>query len=873
MAITRILTFKALHILITGRVQGVGFRPFVSRIANQYKLSGWVLNRSGEVEIRVEGLPQNLEAFQRALVEQAPPLAKPNPPVCTAVPWEGLCGFVIKHSEAGQGGNLHIPPDYFVCDDCLAEMQDPTERRYRYPFINCTQCGPRYTLIDRLPYDRPNTAMGSFQLCPACRAEYENPLDRRYHAQPLACAECGPKLRFRQPCRPEINNTVELSRHTGRDCRYPEHREVNGDCPPWPLGSGNPCRNDVQEPVSTALGLGGISGSLIQRQAFKIPLNPPFAKGEAAKAPLNPPFAKGEAVKVPLNLPFVKGEAVNSPALLDITGNQAALDACLDALGKGLIVAVKGVGGYHLLCDATDNAAVDRLRCLKHRPDKPLAVLLPRRGTDGLDYVRTVADPETSELELLSSPLRPIVLMRKRRDATPLAEAIAPGLNEVGLMLAYSPLHHLLIDAFDAPLVATSANISGEPVLTDSVEVERRLGQVADAFLHHDRPIRRPADDSVFMRIAGKLRPLRLGRGLAPVEIALPFELQKPLLAVGSDLKNTVALGFGNRIVVSSHIGDLGTVRSGEVFERVIADLQSLYQINPAAIVCDAHPDYRSSRWARSRQIPIIRVFHHHAHASALAGEYGLMAQEMLVFTWDGVGLGEDRTLWGGEALSGCPGSWRRVGSMRPFRLLGGDKASREPWRCGLALCLEMGMAWESWPKNTELLVHAWERQLNCPVSSSVGRLFDAAAALTGLSMDASFEGKAAMRLEALSEPIDGFIELPLQRDGAGLWRGDWGPLLPMLLDNTLSVIERGSLFHASIAGLIVAQAVKIREGQGLNKVGLTGGVFQNRLLTEQAASLLEQQGFEVYLPTEIPANDAGISYGQIIEAAAQLLV
>ncbi len=750
---------KILHILITGRVQGVGFRPFVCRIANQYNLSGWVLNRSGEVEIQVEGLQQNLEAFQRALVEQAPPLAKPNSPVCTAVPYEGLSGFVIKHSEAGQGGNVHIPPDYFVCDDCLAEMQDSNERRYRYAFINCTQCGPRYTLIDRLPYDRPNTAMGSFELCPTCRAEYENPLDRRYHAQPLACAECGPGLTYRQ---------------AGRQ---------------------------------------------------------------------------------------------------DITGNQAAMDACLDALRKGLIVAVKGVGGYHLLCDATDNAAVARLRRLKHRPDKPLAVLLPRRGDDGLDYVRAVAEPEPGELELLSSPLRPIVLMRKRSDAALLAESIAPGLGEVGLMLAYSPLHHLLIDAFAAPLVATSANISGEPVLTDGIEVERRLGQVADAFLHHDRPIRRPADDSVFRRIAGKLRPLRLGRGVSPLEMAAPFsELAHVLLAVGSDLKNTVALGFGNRIVVSPHIGDLGTVRSGEVFERVIADLQSLYQINPAAIVCDAHPDYRSSRWARSRQIPIIRVFHHHAHASALAGEYGIMAQEMLIFTWDGVGFGEDHTLWGGEALLGHPGTWRRVSSMRPFRLLGGDKASREPWRCGLALCLEMGIAWKSCPKDTELLVHAWERQLHCPVSSSVGRLFDAAAALTGLSMDASFEGQAAMRLEALSEPIDEYIELPLLGDSSGLWRADWGPLLPMLMDDTLSIAERGSLFHASLARLIVAQAVKIREGQGLNKVGLTGGVFQNRLLTEQATRLLAQQGFEVFLPTEIPANDAGISYGQVIEAAAQTM-
>ena len=309
----------------------MGFRPFVYRIANEFNLSGWVLNRGGEVEIRVEGTPANLEAFQRALLEQAPPLARPNPPLCTATSPIGLTGFVIKQSAAGQGSDVHIPPDYFVCDDCLAEMRNPAERRYRYPFINCTQCGPRYTLIDRLPYDRPNTAMRGFALCPACRTEYENPLDRRYHAQPLACDECGPVLTYRQ---------------AGRD----------------------------------------------------------------------------------------------------VTGNQAALDACLAALKTGGIVAVKGVGGYHLLCDATDDAVVNRLRRLKHRPAKPLAVLLPKRGVDGLDVVRELAIPEPKELELISSPLRPIVLIQKRQGAELLAEAIAPGLREVGLMLAYSPLHHLLIE-------------------------------------------------------------------------------------------------------------------------------------------------------------------------------------------------------------------------------------------------------------------------------------------------------------------------------------------------------------------------------------------------------------------------------------------
>ena len=749
------MILQSLQILITGRVQGVGFRPFVSRIANQYNLAGWVLNRSGEVEIRAEGSPENLQAFQLALIEQAPPLAQPNHPQITNVPVEGLIGFIIKHSEAGEGADVHIPPDYFVCDDCLAEMQDPAERRFQYPFINCTQCGPRYTLIDRLPYDRPNTAMAGFMLCPACRAEYENPLDRRYHAQPLACAECGPSLTFRQ------------------------------------LGWS------------------------------------------------------------------------------DITDNPTALNACIHALNNGLIVAVKGVGGYHLICDATDNVVVERLRKAKHRPAKPLAVLLPWTGIDGLDGVREVATPEFSELDLLKSPLRPIVLMHKRQESTVLAESIAPGLREVGLMLAYSPLHRLLMDAFGKPLVATSGNISGEPVLTDSEEVEKRLGQVADAFLHHNRPIRRPADDSVFRRIADIPRPLRLGRGLAPVERTLPFEFNQPILAVGADLKNTVAFGFGNRLVISPHIGDLGTVRSGEVFERVIADLQDLYEIKPSVIVHDAHPDYRSSRWAKKQAIPNIKVFHHHAHASALAGEHGI-TENMLVFTWDGVGFGEDRTIWGGEALVGCPGSWVRKGSLRHFRLLGGDKANREPWRCGLALCLEAGLEWESCPNDVELLRHAWKRDINCPISSSAGRLFDAAASLIGIGMESSFEGQAAMALESLSEHSDQFVELPHFRDETGIWRADWTPLLPMLMDATLGISERGSLFHASLARLILTQAIKIRDEQGINTVGLSGGVFQNRLLTEQAVHWLTQAGFDVVLPNGIPSNDAGISFGQLIEAAAQ---
>jgi len=745
--VSEVLAFR---FVITGRVQGVGFRPFVSRLAHECCLTGWVLNRSGQVEIHVEGSGDRLTAFKHALIDRAPPLAQPEAPHISPADPCGYSGFTIEASENGDHTDVHIPPDYFVCNDCLAEMQNPEERRYRYPFINCTQCGPRYTLIDRLPYDRPNTAMTDFTLCPECQSEYSNPLDRRYHAQPLACSRCGPSLSFRR--------------------------------------FGHP----------------------------------------------------------------------------DLIGDEVALAACLAALHKGLIVAVKGVGGYHLLCDATDADSVQRLRERKHRPHKPLAVLVPWRGEDGLEMVEQLADLEKSEKQCLSSPSRPIVLVRKRPNAL-LTESIAPDLNEVGLMLPYSPLHHLLADGFGKPLVATSANLSGEPVLTDGYEVETRLSQIADAYLHHSRPIRRPADDSVYRLIAGKARPIRLGRGLAPIERKLPFWFDRPVLAVGADLKNTVALGFRDRVVISPHIGNLGSLRSSQVFEQVVADLQRLYGVSPQAIVCDAHPGYHSSHWAKQQGLPVIPVFHHHAHASALAGEHGLVG-EMLVFTWDGMGFGEDGSIWGGEALLGEPGYWQRVGSLRPFYLPGGDKASREPWRCALSVCWELGVDWQGCAQDTSLLRQVWERRINCPITSSAGRLFDAAAALVGIARHSTYEGHAAMRLEAIGSPSTETIPLPMVQNSSGVFVSDWGALLPFLMDTKISPVRRSSVFHASLAAAITDQAKAIRGQHGITRVGLSGGVFQNRLLTEQALLALEKADFEVFLHEVIPSGDGGISFGQVIE-------
>jgi len=731
----------AQHITISGRVQGVGFRPFVYRLAHQYDITGWVRNVDGAVEIHAEGNPKQLQDFNDALLNEAPPLSAPGPLAVTPCEPEHAEAFSILDSHSSCGADVHLPPDGFVCDDCLAELHDPANRRHRYPFINCTQCGPRYTLITALPYDRPNTAMRDFALCPDCRQEYENPLDRRFHAEPIACPVCGPHLQF------------------------------------------------------------------------------------------------------------VSGDATHD-------GDGAALAAAVVALRVGKIVAVKGVGGYHLMCDAKNDAAVASLRARKPRPAKPLAVMF--RDAEALR--RTVHT--TPELEnFLAAPERPIVLLRKRTDSN-LSEHIAPGLAEIGCLLPYSPLHDLLLNDFGGPLVATSGNLSGEPVLTDNAEAQTRLAHLADAFLHHNRPIVRPADDPVYRVIAGAPRPLRLGRGRAPLELELSEPLAEPVLALGSHMKNTVCLAWGTRAVVSPHIGELDTARSLDTLAQVAADLQRLYQVQATRLLVDRHPGFGSRRFARDSGLPLAEVWHHHAHASALAWEFP-QVNEWIVFAWDGVGLGADQTLWGGEAFTGAPGRWQHAASMRPFRLPGGDKAGREPWRAAAALLWETGQAA---PFAPEPLHQAWSARLNSPSSSSVGRLFDAAASLCGICTHASFEGEGPMRLEAMATHEGEVVSLPLERDPLGLWRSDWAPLLSLLGNNALSVTERASSFHFSLAQALVEQASQLRAQSGIESVGLTGGVFQNRVLAEAAIVRLEAEGFTVHLPRRVPVNDAGLSFGQVIE-------
>jgi hydrogenase maturation protein HypF len=770
----------AQFITISGRVQGVGFRPFVYRLAHQHQITGWVRNVDGAVEIHAEGRPAQLQRFSDALVNEAPPLSAPGPLAVAACAPEHIETFSILDSRSGSDADIHLPADGYVCADCLAELHDPANRRHRYPFINCTQCGPRYTLITALPYDRPNTAMRDFALCPDCRHEYENPLDRRFHAEPIACPVCGPHLQFVANLTPALFPQRTLSL-----------RDLDDE--------GGGCEEGVD-----------------------------FASIPPSPAP---------------------GERGSS--------DEAALASAVAALHAGKILAVKGVGGYHLLCDAANNEAVATLRTRKHRPAKPLAVMFR-----DLEALRRAVHT-TSELDrFLAAPERPIVLLPKRADSD-LSEHIAPGLAEVGCLLPYSPLHDLLLNDFDGPLVATSGNLSGEPVLTDNHEAQARLAHIADAFLHHNRPIVRPADDPVYRVIAGLPRPLRLGRGDAPLELELAVTLPEPVLALGSHMKNTLCLAWGRRAVVSPHVGEIDTLRSLDTLAQVAADLQRLYQVKASRLLVDRHPGYGYRRYARDSNLPVFEVWHHRAHASALAWEFPEV-NEWIVFAWDGVGLGEDQTLWGGEAFTGAPGRWRRAASLRPFRLPGGDKAGREPWRAAAALLWETGQAA---PFAPDPLQQAWSQGLNSPASSSVGRLFDAAAALCGICTHASFEGEAPMRLEAAASSAAGHVvELPLARDLPGLWRTDWSPLLPMLADTALPAAERAASFHLSLAQALVEQARQLHEQTGIRSVGLTGGVFQNRLLAETTIARLESAGFTVHLPQRVPVNDAGLSFGQVIE-------
>lgn len=750
----------ARHYVLTGIVQGVGFRPFVYRLACTYQLQGWIRNQSGQAHIWAQGLPAAVAAFEAALITQAPPLAKPTLQQTQTVSPDKLSDFQILSSclDAEANAPIHVPLDYNTCPACQRELLDPANRRYHYPFTHCTDCGPRYTLLHQLPYDRAHTTLAEFALCSDCQREYITPANRRFHAQPIACPRCGPQLNWYQ-------------------CETGQHLTA-----------------------------------------------------------------------------------------------QLALVAALDALKSGQIVAVKGIGGYHLMMDARCSEAIQRLRQRKPRPDKPLAVMFPAGGTDELAHIQKAVILTRLEADYLRSAQRPIVIA-PIRDGCGLAPELTPGLRELGVFLPYSPLHYLLLEQLATPLVATSANISGEPVLTDPIEAQQRLQPITPCFLHHNRPIARPAEDAVFRRIDNQMRPIRLGRGGSPLEWEIAFmTIPTPTLALGGHIKNTIALAWDHRIVISPHIGDLDSVRGQTIFKQTMQDLQRLYRVTAQQLICDAHPRYASSRWAKQQHLPLITVYHHAAHASALVAEHWTPGP-WLVFTWDGTGYGADHQLWGGEALLGCPGNWQRFASVRQFAVPGGDQASREPWRCAASLCWEAGVAWPDCPVDTHLsnlLKQAWQAGLNCPRTSAIGRLFDAAASLLGIVHKASYDGQGPQQLEQRSfTPLPEMPALPLEQDQNGLWRLNWQPLLSLFMDKTRTIEERAAQFHSYLAHSILRVALQAKSQYAITQIGLTGGVFQNRLLTEYTAKLLRQQGFSVALPQRLPSNDGGLSFGQIIEAFA----
>ena len=759
---------RRLRIEFDGAVQGVGFRPHVYRLATDGGLSGWVLNDARGVALEVEGEAPAVAAFRGRLFADLPPRAVVESVRQEEVAPTGETGFAIRGSREGGEKSVAVLPDVATCGVCLSEVRDPGNRRHGYPFTNCTNCGPRFTIVRALPYDRPNTTMAGFALCDACRREYDDPRDRRFHAQPNACGACGPRLA---------------------------------------LWDGN-------------------------------------------------------------------GAA--------LAGGAPALELSCEALAAGATLAVKGLGGFHLMCDARDEAVVARLRERKRREEKPFALMVRDvQAAQGLCEVSREAE------HLLESPERPIVLLPKRPGAL-VADGVAPKNPTLGVMLPATPLHHLLLDRLPIPLVATSGNLKDEPICTDETEALSRLGGLADLFLVHDRPIERHVDDSVVRIVAGVPRVLRRARGYAPLPVSLSGHAP-PLLAVGAHLKSTVALAAGTRVVLSQHLGDLETPEALAAFERVIADFRTLWEAAPIAVAHDLHPDYLSTKWAKESGLPTIGVQHHHAHLAACLAENGARAPALGV-TWDGTGWGGDGTVWGGEFLLGDAVGFERVAHLRPFRLPGGEAAVREPRRSAAGLLWEMGKEggrerlFEGESGKTgrsfseaerAVIVSMLASNVNSPVTTSAGRLFDAVASLLGVAQRSTFEGQAAMRLEWTADPAETTAwPLPVVdgTDAGGKPRAvvDWAPLVEaLLLDLELGVPVPllAARFHNALAGAIVEVAGRV----GCPRVALTGGCFQNRLLPERAAEGLRAAGFEVLLHRRVPPNDGGIALGQVAVAAARL--
>ena len=756
---------RRIRIAVQGTVQGVGFRPFAHRLATELGLGGWVLNGPGGVVIEVEGPDSPCTAFVTRLSAEAPSLARIERLETTALAVVGETAFRIAASEpAGRPFTL-VAPDVATCPECLAELQDSANRRFGYAFINCTQCGPRFTVVRDLPYDRANTTMEGFPLCPTCRREYEQPSDRRFHAEPTACPACGPTLSF-----------------------------TGGEPPPG-----------TADPVDSVV-------------------------------------------------------------------------ACLKA---GKIVAVKGLGGFHLACDARNPHAVARLRQRKGREEKPLAVMVA-----GLPEARALCRVSGEEAALLASAARPIVLLDRREEggvggAPPVdgvAPGVAPGQHQLGLMLPYTPLHHVLLARWSGPLVMTSGNLSEEPIAYGNGEALERLGGIADAFLLHNRPIHMRCDDSVARVWGGVPRLLRRSRGYAPAPLSLPWHFARPILAVGGELKNTFCLGRENFAILSQHLGDLENEAATRAFEAAVEHYCRLFQIEPEVIVHDLHPDYRSTRYAleRAGQARLVGVQHHHAHIAAVMAEHGLEGP-VIGLAWDGTGYGLDGRLWGGEFLVCDLRGFERAGHWSYFPLPGGAAAIRQPWRVAAGLLRErLGCAVARLPlpalqrhgPETAVLARMIERGVNAPLSCGVGRLFDAAAALVTGRETVSYEGQAALELEQLADASEtGACPVDL-KEVDGQWIPDSASLIEavarMMLDGTAPPVA-AARFHGALAETAAEVCRLVSAERDIRQVVLGGGVFQNRLLLDRCIAALTRSGLEVYVPRQVPPNDGGLALGQIV--------
>jgi hydrogenase maturation protein HypF len=750
---------------VEGTVQGVGFRPYVYRLARSLGLGGYVLNDAHGVLLEVEGGAQPVDEFLARLGPEAPPLAVVERLSVSERSLAGAKAFEIVASDRGAAADAPVTPDSAVCDDCLRELFDPRDRRYRYPFINCTNCGPRFTIVRGVPYDRPFTTMAGFEMCPACRAEYEDPGDRRFHAQPNACPECGPSVRL--------------------------------------VGSGAQARD-------------------------------------------------GDALR-------------------------AAARALLD----GRIVAVKGIGGYHLACRADDDRAVARLRSRKHREDKPFALMAP-------DVSRAAALVELGERarELLLSAARPIVLAPRRAacsESATVARSVAPGAPELGVMLPYSPLHHLLLRDAGTTLVMTSGNLSDEPICFRDEDAVERLRSIADLFLVHDRPIETRTDDSVLRVTSRRSMFVRRSRGYVPGALPLPLPggTPRPLLACGAELKNTFCVAKGARAWVGHHIGDLENLDTLTSFTDGIAHFERLFSVEPEIVAHDLHPEYLSTKYALERDgVELIGVQHHHAHLAACLAEHRVSDRAAVGAIFDGTGYGLDGTVWGGELLLGDLCGFRRLGALWPVRMPGGEQAIRQPWRMACAWLASIAGDEPPMPRTLSGSVDAvqWSRVarlalggLASPVTTSAGRLFDAVAALCGLRTEINYEGQAAIELEAACGP-DGRGAYPMPVTGDGALTIDARETIAAIAADVDADVPAGVIaarFHGALAAATVEACARAASGHGTDLVVLSGGVFANRRLLEAVDAGLTAAGLRVLVPAKLPVGDGGISYGQAAVAAA----